>query len=846
MHHLCHALNESGHEAYIFIAMTDPVPEAGAHLRVPPLTPEIYKSHQAAGCAPVAVYPEIIPGNSLGAPVVARWLLYKAKKPETFAPDELFFHFGEWTLHAGAQGEELVIPLIDRRIFNNDVPETRSSFCYYAQKYLSPERKLPDHIVRNGTSLCQDIRRSPRGIADVLRTSKVLYCYEPSAIAGEAIACGCPVIYVMTDYLRQFDLSSSDAEMPDFSILPEADIPVPDISIPAIDENAWKVYFDKIERKAIQQLERFIDITQAAAKAHLEKVRTPERMLARGIEAFQADHFDLANAIFHDLMGQQPQNPLPPAYLAYIAARQDCVLEARDFIDRAHRSAPDRADLQAALGEAFLRAGHPERAVDHLNEALAAQPDLLMAYPALAQGLCQIGQDEAAVSLLQSAACISSEAQAYIQNTLLAILAQRGDVDALAEACLEFSRTLVDDLRAARYFSCFESSGKRFLETLERIQMRLADAVASGNSRGKAGIASSAGGPNFAKPLKIAFMVGDFARERSCGRLAPLLRFRPPESFTTLLLIGDPRCGDSDYARLCTLLADRTLPIHEMEDAEALEEIRRAAPDILIDLEAYGAPERLAVFLQAEVECKLLWGEAPMPPLSPDCGTLAGARLAENALLPCVTLPGMGECHDFPEYPLAAGARADPRFTFGCLTPAMKIGREGWQLFAEILAIRPECQLLVNLQDLGETAQAAICARFARAGVAAERLRFVHAHTAEDFCRFWQEVDAGLAPPVDAGGLALPGCLWMGRPYASLASPLPWARRAAALLELVGAAEWIAETPNAYIERARQNPPPPNPAFRARMKAAGLADPAAFAWGFADAVLPNLRESVNL
>ncbi|MDR2260628.1 MAG: tetratricopeptide repeat protein [Azoarcus sp.] len=504
--------------------------------------------------------------------------------------------------------------------------------------------------------------------------------------------------------------------------------------------------------------------------------------------------------------------------------------------------------MRAGLGEVFLRAGRPDLAVDHLNEAIAAQPDLLTAYPALAQGLCLTGQSETAVSLLQSAARVSSPAQLHIQNTLLTILAQRGDIDELAQGCLEFSRALADDLLAARYLSCFESSGERLLEALGRIQTQLADAAAPESGRAEAETVSSSETPDSAGPLKIAFMVSDFAREQYSGRLAALLRFRPPGSFTSLLLTGDPRysqCGNSDYARLCGLLADQVLPIHEKEDAGVLEDIRRIAPDVLIDLDAYGPSERLAVFLQAGVKCKLLWGEAPMPPISPDCGTLAGARLAENSVLPCVTLPEMGECYDFPAWPIAAGARSDPRFTFGCLTPAMNVGREGWQLFAGILAFRPECQLLINLQDSGKTAREAICARFARAGVDAGRLRFVHAHTAADFCRFWQEADLGLAPPVDAGGLALPGCLWMGRPYLSLASPLPWARRPAALLEAAGAAEWIAETPEAYIERACRAAPEPNPAFRARMKAVGLADPVAFARGFADTILKTWAASTE-
>ncbi|MDR2626321.1 MAG: hypothetical protein LBC37_08320, partial [Zoogloeaceae bacterium] len=119
------------------------------------------------------------------------------------------------------------------------------------------------------------------------------------------------------------------------------------------------------------------------------------------------------------------------------------------------------------------------------------------------------------------------------------------------------------------------------------------------------------------------------------------------------------------------------------------------------------------------------------------------------------------------------------------------------------------------------------------------RLTFVQAEDAESLCRQWQRIDLGLAPPVDAGGLALPTCLWMGRPYVALASPLPWGRRPAALLATAGATDWLAATPEDYIARTQTPRPPPNPLFRARLKAAGLTDPKAFAQGFAERILQD-------
>jgi Tfp pilus assembly protein PilF len=838
LHYLCHTLNELGYEAYMAASgRTNP------RLRTPLLTQEILDQHQSTGRVPIAVYPEVVPGNPLQQAVVARWLLNKAghlRKHKDFTPNELIFYWDQWVLSGEENAERLFFPSVDQGIFNDNhaVPENRVGFCFYAHKYLMFGGTLPEYIAQNGVNLCQEISRSAGEIADILRASQVLYCYEPSAIIAEARACGCPVILVITDYLRQFDIASIG--IPAF---PEADILALDVPIPAIDMKAVNESLDRHGEAALKSVERFIEITQTAAQAHAEKTKDATHLLNLGIRAFQENNFERAIAVFSDLLEKEPQNPLPFAYLAFIAAEQGLLREADDFIEKSLQISPDRADLKAVLGETFLKVGRPDLAVDYLNEAIMAQPDLLAAYPALAQSLHLTRQSEMAVSLLQSAARMPSPAQANIHDLLLEILTQRGDLVELTEFCLKFSRGMADDLLAARCLPRFESSGEYLLDTLGRIQIQLADSLASGCVHDESKPVSSP--ENFVRPLKIAFMVGDFVREQYLGRLEALLRFLPSENFMTLLIINDLYCSHNNYANICVLLADQMLAIGGKEDTAALEEIREAAPDILIDLDAYGPTERLAVFLQADAKYKLLWGEAPMPPLSPTCKVLTGARLAEHSVLPCVSLPGMGEYYNFPELPVADRARADHSFILGCLTPAVRIGREGWQLFAEILKFHAEYRLLINLKDLGDAAQDAICARFVRSGVAAERLRFVRAHTAEDFCRLWQEVDLGLAPPVDAGNLALPTCLWMGRPYLALASPLPWARRPAALLESVGAPEWIMETPEAYIEHARPPFPNPEPLFRARLKDAGVNNPIAFAQGFAASIKAMLQNDVS-
>lgn len=823
LHYLCHTLNELGYEAYITARAFSP------WLRTPELTREIRLKHRETGRTPIAVYPEVACGNPLQEPVVARWILNKAGHlggHKEFHPDELLFYWDEWVLQGEQNADRLFLPSVDDRIFNDhDIqPEDRSGFCYYAHKYLMFGGQIAEPITRDGISLCQDIPRTAEEIAHILRTSRVLYCYEPSNIVAEAYACGCPAILVQTDYLKQFDLNRLKIVK-----VPESDI---DFSfIPPIGDRL-KDAMEADKARSWDAIRHFIDKTQAAARAHKAYAEQPEQKLKAAISAFQANMLVEATDIFSPLLDALPESPLPPAYLAFICAAQGLAQEAREFMDRAMEIAPDRADLKAALGESFLKAGQPGLAAEYLEEAVHLQPDMLSAYPALARSLHLTQQSDTALALLKGAAQMSSSAQAHIQTTLLEILAEQGNIAEFSQACLRYSNGIADDLLAVRCLSRFDASGERLVEALGAAQARLASQLP--------GLGEASALPiKTAQPWKIAFLTSDLAREEQQGRLKALLNHLPPEQFVTTLIINDPKAGLSHFAQACSLVADHTLVIHDQGDSTALERLNANPADILIDLDSYGPADRLSLFVQAQAGVKLLWGEAPMPALAPDCLPLQGELLADQAMLPGIILPGLGECCELPELPITP-APGTP--TLGCLTPAVRIGPEGWRLFAEVLQASPDSQLLLNLMDLGDSARAYITRQFTQAGVAASRLRFVHAHTREALCQYWQEVQLGLAPPVDAGDQALTTCLWMGRPFVALAASLPWSHRPAALLHCAGASAWIADSASRYVELASRLPQAPDPSLRARLRAAGLDDPAVFARGFA-ATMADLMQT---
>lgn len=220
LHYLCHTLNEFGEEAYLLNAKT-----LSPNLRTPQLTLDLMRGHFLSGRHPVTIYPEVVYSNPLNTPLIARWLLNTPGhlgKPVEFEPKDIICYYDTWCLPSHLHGHLLRIDPLDHSVFNNiDNPHDskRSIECYYANKYfLNGKPVLIEH--QNLTSLGQNIKRTPQEIASILRKAKVLYCYEPSALIAEALACGCPVILVRSDYWK-LPPHDSHLKLPGVAVLGE-------------------------------------------------------------------------------------------------------------------------------------------------------------------------------------------------------------------------------------------------------------------------------------------------------------------------------------------------------------------------------------------------------------------------------------------------------------------------------------------------------------------------------------------------------------------------------------------------------------------------------------------------
>lgn len=260
LHYLCHTLNELGFEAYIAGAS-----KTSIQLRTPLLEVATMERHFRAGVMPVAVYPEIVSGNPLNLPVVARWLLnvpgHLGGENQYDANDLIFYHLA-WCLPKGLTGQQLYLPSVDTRVFNNEdnpFDTQRSGFCRYAHKFLGFGGKIrPEHA--EFQSLGHEIKLTPEEIAATLRRSEALYCYERSAIIQEATACGCPVICVPSEY---WDIQPLEVTEPGIEIDTG-----PDALAKAKAEigNTAQILRD-VQACSIEQIRQFAQLTQTHASA---------------------------------------------------------------------------------------------------------------------------------------------------------------------------------------------------------------------------------------------------------------------------------------------------------------------------------------------------------------------------------------------------------------------------------------------------------------------------------------------------------------------------------------------------------------------------------------------------
>jgi GT2 family glycosyltransferase len=200
LHQLCSALNQMGYEGYVVSNKTN------GELWTPRLTEETKVAHYLAGKKPIVVYPEVIKGRPLGLGLPVRYILnypgLLGGGDKRYTEEETVFTFNEEYF---SEGIILYLPIVNiEQINNTETRELRSHGM--SAVYYNRYRPTDEELSQLGLD-CIDISSSSgkdfREVLSILKSVEVLYSFENSAIIAEAWLCGCAVVLLKSEIMKE-------------------------------------------------------------------------------------------------------------------------------------------------------------------------------------------------------------------------------------------------------------------------------------------------------------------------------------------------------------------------------------------------------------------------------------------------------------------------------------------------------------------------------------------------------------------------------------------------------------------------------------------------------------------
>jgi len=253
--------------------------------------------------------------------------------------------------------------------------------------------------------------------------------------------------------------------------------------------------------------------------------------------------------------------------------------------------------------------------------------------------------------------------------------------------------------------------------------------------------------------------------------------------------------------------------IVDLSDEAVAKLIRNDEIDILVDLSGHSAGNRLLVFARKPAPLQVTafgyptgTGMRAMDALFADpVVVLSDERqfyAEEVRYLPCVIgafFPGQ-----FPEVN-AMPALTSEGITFGSFNRLGKISQDALSAWAQILVDSPRSKIVLKAHQLDDlTIREELLRRFTRAGVAPERVVFLGATSWRAHVAAFNQIDIALDPFPHGGGVTTLEGLMMGVPLVALRGRTIPGRGSASILTTLGLTDWVAESPEQYVELAVQ------------------------------------------
>ncbi|ABD08495.1 TPR repeat protein [Rhodopseudomonas palustris HaA2] len=255
-------------------------------------------------------------------------------------------------------------------------------------------------------------------------------------------------------------------------------------------------------------------------------------------------------------------------------------------------------------------------------------------------------------------------------------------------------------------------------------------------------------------------------------------------------------------------IADRWRDSSQWTDARLADTIRADKVDILIDLSGHSAGNRLRVFARKPAPVQVTaWGHA----------TGTGLPVIDYLLADPVAVPNevrqfyAEAIYDLPSIviiePPPAGLHAtelpfdrNGYLTYGSLNRISKISDAAIAAWARIMTGNPTSRLILKDHQIDDPAvRQTLLDKFAAQGIAAERLTLLGSTSRQEHLETLQQIDLGLDPFPQAGGVSTWEALHMGVPVVSRLGNTVASRVGSAILSAAGLPDFIATSEERYI-----------------------------------------------
>ena len=308
------------------------------------------------------------------------------------------------------------------------------------------------------------------------------------------------------------------------------------------------------------------------------------------------------------------------------------------------------------------------------------------------------------------------------------------------------------------------------------------------------------------RPLRVGYCSGDFCHHSACSVFGPFVLAHSPAI--------EPYFYSSTETYAHDIVTDqfKASPnwrhVWGETDEHLVGMVRSDNIDILVDLSGYTANNRLGVFAQKAAPVQitgwgygtgLSWPVGVMDYLIADATVIPPNHVditEQIALFPSV-LPYFPP-EQYPPIPSPLPCLAQPP-TFGVFQRSLKINDECLKAWRLILERMPAARLIIKgdyCRSLVERMQAV----FAAFG---DRVAIINLATSKsEHLAMWQRIDIALDTWPQSGGVASCEALWHGVPIVTYQGDRLMSRVASSLLRNLGLQEFIADSPEAYVQTA--------------------------------------------